>query len=61
MAVTVMVCSVALQCSCGETIPSKSGSLYWTTEELEIAGHRVTCPACEKTSKVRAFKRENGI
>src|SRR5574337_1157326 len=54
----VFIQSVELQCPhCKQPIVEpETASLYWTVEELEAVGYKVTCTECGKESKVRKLK-----
>lgn len=47
------VACVFIDCpECGETQASQTGSLYWTTDEVERAGKVRECFDCQKPFKM---------
>lgn len=45
---------------CGETLCGPSGSLFWTTEEIELARDReasIECLACGRANRLPAVRR----
>ena len=41
--------AVELDCPhCGETLAAPSGSLFWTVEEIQLAGGSGACESCTK-------------